>query len=140
MKILLAVDGSPISLNAAKFVAKLAKQLAKPPVVILFNADPPLMQAVAAKLGTQAATKYHADNGEHAIKASRTVLRRARLAFTEKLVVGEPAPSIIKAAKAERCDLVAMGSHGHGAVKNLFVGSVAAKVIAQGAVPVVVAR
>lgn len=140
MKILLAVDGSPISLNAAKFVAKLAKQLAEPPVVILFNADPPLMQAVAAKLGTKASTKYHADNGEYAIKKSRTVLKRAQVAFTEKLAVGDPAPSIIKAAKAERCDLVAMGSHGHGAVKNLFVGSVAAKVIAQGEVPVVVAR
>ena len=140
MKILLAVDGSPISLRAAKFVAKLAKDMAEPPDVLLFNADPPLMQAVAIKLGLQAAARYHADNGAYAIKAARAALKRARVAFTEKLVVGEPAASIVKAAKAERCDLIVMGSQGHTALKTLFVGSVTAKVIAQGAVPVVVAR
>src|SRR5688572_30994231 len=113
MKILLAVDGSPISLRAAKFVAKLAKQLAEPPDVILFNADPPLMQAVAIKLGLQAAARYHAENGAYAVKAARAALKRAHVAFTEKLVVSDPAPSIVKTAKAERCDLVVMGSHGH---------------------------
>src|SRR5688572_9901203 len=140
MKILLAVDGSAISLRAAKFVAKLSKQLAEPPTVILFNADPPLMQAVAIKLGLQAVTKYHADNGAYALKGARAALKRARSAFTEKLVIGEPAPSIIKSAKTERCDLIVMGSHGHTALNTLFVGSVTAKVIAQGDIPVVVAR
>ena len=140
MKIMLAVDGSPISLRAVKFVAKLAKAMAEPPDVILFNADPPLMQAVAIKLGLQAAANYHAENGIHAIKAARAALKRAHVAFTEKLVVGEPAGSIVKASKAERCDLIVMGSHGHSAVQTLFVGSVTAKVIARGDVPVVVAR
>jgi nucleotide-binding universal stress UspA family protein len=140
MKILLAVDGSQISLRAAKFVAKLAKQLAEPPDVILFNADPPLMQAVAIKLGLQAATKYHADNGVYAIKGARAVLKRAHVGFNEKLVVSEAAPGIIKVATTGRCDLIVMGSHGHGALKNLFVGSVTAKVIAQSNIPVVVAR
>jgi nucleotide-binding universal stress UspA family protein len=140
MKILLAVDGSPISLQAVKFVAKLAKQLAKPPDVILFNADPPLMQAVAIKIGLQAAAKYHADNGAYAIKAARAALKRARIAFTEMLVVSEPAAAIVKTAKGERCELIVMGSHGRTALKTLLVGSVTAKVIAQGDIPVVVAR
>lgn len=140
MKILLAVDGSPISLRAASFVAKLATQMAEPPAVILFNADPPLMQAVAIKLGLQAATRYHAENGAYAVKKARAALKRAHVAFTEKLMVGEPAPGILKTAKTERCDLIVMGSHGHTALKSLFVGSVTAKVIAQTDIPVVVAR
>lgn len=140
MKILLAVDGSPISLRATKFVAKLAKEMAEPPDVILFNADPPLMQAVAIKLGQQGAATYHAENGAYAIKAARTALKRAHVAFTEKLVVSEPAASIVKTSKSERCDLIVMGSHGHTVLQTLFVGSVTAKVIAQGDVPVVVAR
>lgn len=140
MKILLAVDGSPISLRAAKFVAKLAKAMAEPPQVILFNADPPLMQAVAIKLGLQAAARYHAENGAYATKAARAALKRAHVAFTEQLVVSEPAASIVKAAQTGRCDLIVMGSHGHTALQTLFVGSVTAKVIAQGDIPVVVAR
>ena len=72
MKILLAVDGSPISLRAAKFVAKLAKEMAEPPDVILFSADPPLMQAVAIKLGMQAVARYHAENRAFAISGARS--------------------------------------------------------------------
>ncbi|MCC8364656.1 universal stress protein [Lysobacter sp. A6] len=140
MKMLLAVDGSPISSRAAKFVTKLAKEMAGPLEVILFNADPPLMQAVAIKIGLQAAAKYHAENGASAIKSARATLKRAHVAFVEKLVVGEPASAIAKMAKAERCDVIVMGSHGHTALQTLFVGSVTAKVIAQSDVPVVVAR
>jgi hypothetical protein len=44
-----------LSLQAAKFVAKLAKQLPTHRRVVLFNADPPM--AVAIKLGLQAVTK-----------------------------------------------------------------------------------
>ena len=140
MRILLAVDGSPISLRAARITAKLAAEFSESPSVILFNADPPLMQAVAIKLGIQAVTRYHAENGAYAIKAARGVLRRAHLSFVEKLTVGEPAPSIIKAAKSERCDLIVMGSKGHGALQTLFLGSVTSKVIAQCEIPVIVAR
>jgi nucleotide-binding universal stress UspA family protein len=140
MKILLAVDGSPISKRAATHVAKLAKQLASPPTVFLFNADQPLMQSVAVKLGLEAVTRYHAENGEYAVKAARTVLKRAHVDCSEKFVVGEPVAAIIKFAKANRCDLIVMGSQGHSALKSLLIGSVTAKVIAHCDIPVMVAR
>ena len=54
--------------------------------------------------------------------------------------MSEPAANIVNTSKAERCDLIVMGSHGHTALQTLFVGSVTAKVIAQGDVPLVVAR
>jgi nucleotide-binding universal stress UspA family protein len=140
MKILLAVDGSPISTRAAGFAAKLASQCAQPPELILFHADPPLLQAVAVKLGLEAVKRYHEGNGDYATKAARARLKRARTAFTMKLVVGDPAPSIVKTARAERCDMIIMGSKGHSALQNLFLGSVTAKVIAECDIPVVVAR
>lgn len=140
MKILLAVDGSPISSRAARYLVKLASQLAVPPTVILFNADPPLLQSVAVKLGLEAVNRYHAENGAAAMKAARAVLNRAHLGYSEKLAVGEPVAAIIKFAKAERCDLIVMGSQGHTALKSLLLGSVTAKVIAQCDLPVMVAR
>ena len=140
MKILVAVDGSPISVRAAKVAAKIASGLAEPPELILFNADPPLLNAVAIKIGPEALKRYHAENGVYAIKAARAALGRAHVGFTEKLVVAEPAAAIIKTAKAERCDMIIMGSHGHTALKTLFLGSVTAKVIAQCDIPVLVAR
>ncbi len=46
----------------------------------------------------------------------------------------------MRLAKAERADLILMGSHGRGTLKNLLLGSVASKVIATSTVPVMVVR
>lgn len=140
MKILLAVDGSPISTRATKYAAKLVTRLAEPAELILLNADPPLLQAVAVKLGLLAVNRYHAENGQYAIRAARTALKRAQVPFIERLVVGEPAETIAKEARKERCDLIIMGSHGHGALQRILLGSVASKVLAHTDIPVTVVR
>lgn len=140
MKILLAVDASPISTRAAKHAVKLARQLAEPAELVLFHADPPLLQAVAVKLGLEAVQRYHADNGKFATKAARAVLTRAKVAFTDLRVVGEPAEAIMRQANKGRFDLIVMGSHGSGPLQRLLLGSVAAKVIAHCDTPVTVVR
>ena len=140
MKLLLAVDGSAISTRAAKFATKLASQLATPPKVILFHADPPMLQSVAVKLGMDTVQRLHAENGEHALRPARAVLKRAKLNFSERLMIGEPAISIVEVAAKERCALIVMGSHGHTALQRLLLGSVASKVIAESAIPVTVVR
>lgn len=139
MKILLAVDGSEISTRAAKFAARLVQQMADAEIV-LFNADPPLLQAAAAKIGVDAAKRYHLENGQFAIKAARAALKRAKVDFTELLVVAEPAEAIIDQARKGRHELIVMGSHGRGALKGLLLGSIAGKVIANCDTPVTVVR
>ena len=140
MRIVLAVDGSPVSIRAARHVASLHKQLADKPEVILLYADAPLLRSVAMSLGTRGVDKYHADNGEFALKGARPVLARARIAFTEKVLVGDPAPAILKFIKSSKCDLLVMGSHGRGAFKNLVLGSVATKILSMCEVPVTLVR
>ena len=140
MKILVAVDGSDIGTRAARHAANLASQLAEQAELVLFNADPPLMQAVAVKLGVEQTHRYHAENGQYALRGARAALKRARVPFREVLVVGDPAEAITKEVKKGRYDLIVMGSHGRTALQGLFMGSVARKVIAQATVPVTVVR
>lgn len=140
MKILLAVDGSEVGLAAVRQLVEFGKSLAEPPEVILFYADPPLLRSVALNLGKDGVASYHAENAAYAMKKARTALKRARLPFHEAYLVGEPAESIVKQAKASKADLIVVGTHGRGALKQLFVGSVALKVIALSPVPVLVAR
>ena len=140
MKILLAVDGSEIGLAAVRQLVEFGKSLAEPPEVTLFYADPPLLRSVALNLGKDGVASYHAENAAYAMKKARTALKRARLPFHETYLVGEPAESIVKQAKASKADLIVVGTHGRGALKQLFVGSVALKVIALSPVPVLVAR
>ena len=140
MKILIAVDGSKAAAEAVKHAIHLAKALSEAPTLVLLHADVPLMRRVAAELGTEGTRKYHAGNHEHALKAARTALRRAKLAFGEKTVVDDAAPAIIKAAKAGKFDLVVMGSHGRTPLGSMFLGSVAQKVLSQSSVPVLIVR
>lgn len=140
MKIVLAVDGSEIGTSAVRHVVALAKELKDAPKVTLLFADPPLLKAVAAELGAEGVKKYHADNAEFAFKKARALLKRAKLTVKEVAVVGEPPATIVKTAKSEKADLIVMGSHGRGALKTLFVGSVAMKVIGSSEIPVTIAR
>lgn len=140
MHILLAVDGSEVAARAVKHVAKLAASMAKPPQVTLMFADEPLLRSVALSLGAQGVEKYHADNAAYATRRARTALNRAKVAFREDMRVGTPAPTIVKAARELKADMIVMGSRGHTAMASVFLGSVATKVIAESTVPVTVVR
>jgi nucleotide-binding universal stress UspA family protein len=50
------------------------------------------------------------------------------------------AESIVRAAVEEQADLIVVGSHGRSGISRLMLGSVAAKVVAQSTLPVLVAR
>lgn len=140
MKILIAIDGSKAAALAVKSAIDLAKAMTKAPTLVLMHADVPLMRRVAAELGTEGTRKYHQENHDYAMKAARTSLRRAKLAFSEKQVVDDAGPAIVKAAKAGKFDLVVMGSHGRTALASALLGSVAAKVLSHSTVPVLIVR
>ena len=56
------------------------------------------------------------------------------------LAGGEPSREIAAAAERERCDLIAMSTHGHRFVKDLLYGSVANEVRHISNVPVLLVR
>ena len=56
--------------------------------------------------------------------------------FEIHVIDGVPAPTIIKTAEKMNVDLIVMGSHSHGALDNLFLGSVANKVVNRSTKPV----
>ena len=53
-----------------------------------------------------------------------------------ELAYGDPADQIIKWVEKKRCDLVAMSTHGHRFLADLFLGSTATKVRHNIAVPI----
>ena len=53
---------------------------------------------------------------------------------------GEPAEIIVRTAKEQNCDLIVMGTHGHGGITDVLIGSTAKRVVRQSAIPVLVIR
>ncbi|HYV95829.1 MAG TPA: universal stress protein [Gemmatimonadaceae bacterium] len=56
------------------------------------------------------------------------------------LASGDPATEIAAAAEREHCDLIAMATHGHRIIADLFYGSVASSVRHKSRVPVLLVR
>ena len=56
------------------------------------------------------------------------------------LAGGDPAKEIIETAQRERCDLIAMSTHGHRFLKDLLYGSVAESVRHRCDIPVLLVR
>jgi nucleotide-binding universal stress UspA family protein len=140
MKILLAADGSRFTRAAAVYLAAHLPQSASHQVHLLHvHPSLPYPGAVAV-IGSAAVEAYHREESQAALAVAEAPLREARVAFRSIWEVGDPAPDIAAYAERHGIDLIVMGSHGHGALAALALGSVASKVIARSRVPVLIVR
>lgn len=57
-----------------------------------------------------------------------------------KVVIGSPFPEILKYAEENDIDLIVLGTHGHGALARVLLGSVAEKVVRKSPCPVLTLR
>lgn len=140
MKILVAVDGSEISVRAVKHANTLAKNLAKPAKIFLVAVEAAPFPGVVSRIGKDAMDRIHAENHERMLAPARKALARSKAEVHEIAVVGEPAEAILEAARANKADIIVMGSHGRSSVKGILLGSVSSKVIAQTEIPVTIVR
>ena len=67
-------------------------------------------------------------------------LRARNLSVTTQLALGDPPAEILKVAAAEKCDLIAMASHGHRFFGDLFHGSTITQVRHRTMIPVLALR
>jgi nucleotide-binding universal stress UspA family protein len=140
MKVLLAVDGSPLARKACRYLINHWEQYVGDGSLTLIHVDPSLPGDVAMALGKEGVERYHRDNHRDALRAVKTALKRAGRSFEERMQTGSPGESIASIARSGRFDLVVMGSHGHGAFRALLLGSVVSKVLGSCTVPVLIIR
>jgi nucleotide-binding universal stress UspA family protein len=142
--ILLATDGSPASEHAARLAVDLARvHGARLTALYVVDPYPYLGIGEANPLGFQA---YMAAALQHAGAAHAKVLELCRaiapsVDMQPRLVEDVAAAAgITRSATEVGAELVVVGSHGRTGVARLMLGSVAAKVVAESPVPVLVAR
>lgn len=141
MKILLAADGSEFTRKAAKHLARHIAWFSKPPEVVIFHVRPTIpYPGAAAAAGRKAVEKYEREEAEKALKVARKELDKAGIAYAAKWTTGDVAAEVGRYVKKNGVELVVLGSHGHGALLTLAIGSVAQKLIATLKVPVMVVR
>ena len=144
--ILASIDGGELSLRAGRKAIELAKALnARLSAVMVC----PTFQQLADKGYFLPTLDVDCSLWEQGIVGrARAILGRFEaLAASEGVVCGtvlvvddDPYHSIIAAAQDNGCDLIVMGSHGYGRVKQWLLGSQTTQVLSHSTIPVLVFR
>ena len=143
MRILIGVDDSPHSEAAIDFVKAMAWPSGTHAIVV--SSVRPLVAAYS-ELYVPAATQPE-DVLEEQIRRHQELVSRAErrlkdagLGTEARVLQGDPRESLIEAAKADRVDLVVVGSHGRTGVAKLLMGSVASHIVAHAPCSVLVVK
>ncbi len=140
MKILIAVDGSTYTKRMLAYLAAHDEWLGGAHQYTVLHAVPAVPPRAAAVLDKDLLKGYYADEGEKVLKTVRTFFTKQGIQADYVNKVGSAAEVIGATADKGKFDLMILGSHGHGSIGNLIMGSVATKVMAHCSTPVLLIR
>ncbi len=132
--ILVTLDGTPSDRAILEHVKQLAR-LAGSRLVLLHVAD----GWAARTYGRDAISPEIAEDTAY-LERVRSELQAAGVPTEAELAYGDPASEIVKWVKQKGCDLVAMSTHGHRFLADLFLGTTASRVQHSISVPVLLLR
>ena len=145
MKILLAVDGSPFTIRAVQYLTKHLGMFKGTSELHLLHVGAPLPMGMAmtherAVIRPDDVDTYYRKEAAESLAPTEKLLNEAAITFTTFNRIGQAAHEINDHAARHGIDMIVMGSHGHGALASVVLGSVTTKVLATSAVPVLIVR
>jgi nucleotide-binding universal stress UspA family protein len=144
--ILLPTDGSALAAKGVRAGVKLAKSLGArvTGVYVIAPYVPPMYGEGAMYVPGVTVNDYKKAAQKQAAKALALVEKEARAAGVRcavRSLTDAPAwQGILRAARSQKCDAIAMATHGRGGLGGLILGSETTRILAHSKVPVVVVR
>jgi nucleotide-binding universal stress UspA family protein len=140
MKILVAVDGSSFTKRMLAYLTAHDEFPGKGHEYTVLHTVAPVPPRAAAVLDKATLEAYYEDEAAKVFKPIRTFLGKQGIEAKYLSKTGHAADTIASVADKGKFDLLVMGSHGHGSLTNLVMGSVATKVLAKCGTPVLLVR
>jgi len=141
MKILIAVDGSRFTKRMLAYLAAHDEWFeSKQHQFTVLTVVGPIPARAADALSNKIVHDYYAAEAEAVLKPIRAFFAKQGIDAEFVHRVGNAADQIAGLAKKGKFDLLMMGSHGHGALARLVVGSVTGRVMASCEVPLLIVR
>jgi nucleotide-binding universal stress UspA family protein len=133
-RILVTLDTSPADRTVLDHIRPLAKHF-NSQVVLLHVAD-----GWAARLHKEDAVSPEIAQDSEYLQKIQAELQNEGIPTEIHLAYGEPATEIVNWVRSEHCDLIAMSTHGHRFLADLFLGATAHAVQHRVDVPVLLIR
>ena len=161
-KILYATDLSENAVHAFAYAVSLANLYGAGITILHVLAEFPGEEFIANMINTdtweEIKSRHYSDARDQLIgkKRDSVAIREVLEAFSEKthaeapdqvfvtdevlIKNGVPAEVIVETARERNCDLIVVGTHGHGTLTDVLVGSTAKWVLKNSPIPVLVVR
>ena len=139
MRLLLAADGSKHTWKALAYLVAHRELLGDDELAVL-HVQAAIPAGVGPLVGADVVSKYHQEEGEAVLLPIDNLLKHHGIAASCKWVLGALPGALLEAAAREHAEMIVMGTHGHGAVGRLFMGSVSQGVVTQGDIPVLLVK
>ena len=140
MKILLSVDGSSYTKRMLAYIVTHDEVFHTNNEFTVLTVQPPVPNRARAAVGKELVDNYYTTESEKIISPVHKFLFRHGIDAKTVTKVGQLGETIGKFADDGKFDMLIMGSHGHGTIVNMVMGSVATKVLANSKTPVLLIR
>jgi nucleotide-binding universal stress UspA family protein len=142
-KLLVPTDGSGAALRALQQAIALAKASPDASIHLVHAHEEPLIYGeIAVYVPRAKMEELQRANSEGVLAGAETAaaLKDSGVRYTKEALIGPIGETIARHAERLGCDAIVMGRHGKSTIGDLFMGSVAMKVLHLTRLPVLLVR
>ncbi|CAN7632246.1 universal stress protein UspA [Acidovorax sp. Leaf76] len=140
LKILIAVDGSELSLDGVHHALSLVRQGLQASVVLAHVQEPATLYELVTTRDPDLIAAASLEAGEHLMAPARALLDAAGVQYETDVGVGDVAHTLVDMIERSGCDMVVIGAKGQGAITTALLGSVSQEVAHASPVPVTIVK
>jgi len=139
-RILIAVDGSELSLDAVRHALQLVQDGLRADFVLAHVQEPASLYELVVSRDPDRIAAASIEAGEHLMASARALLDAAGARYTTEIAVGDPAHMLVDMAESAGCDHIVIGARGQGALRSALLGSVSQELVHTSTVPVTIVK
>ncbi len=140
MKILVAVDGSELALDAVRYALRLRREGLQARFVLATVQEPTFLYEMILPPNADVLERVTGAVGSRALEGAQALFRAAGVPCESEIGGGDPATILIDIAERQGCEAIILGARGMGALRSALLGSVSQAVLLASKVPVTIVK
>ncbi len=140
LKILIAVDGSELALDAVKYALRLREQGLAAGLVLANVQEPASFYEMLTVRDPQRLQGLSVSAGNHSLQGARQLCDAAGVDYEFEIGLGEPAHTVLDIAERYGCSAIIAGARGKGGLGGGDLGSVAHELMHVSRLPVTIVK
>jgi len=140
LRILIAVDGSPLALDAVHHALELVRRGGLQATLVLGHVQEEATLLELATQGADAVATASLQAGQHLLHEAVALVEAARVPYETELGLGPVAATLVDMCERCGCDALFIGARGLGGLRGALLGSVSQQLVHLSPVPVTVVK